>query len=336
LALSYDLFLPERSGSFGYTELQVNLGDWHPFIPPYLPQTGWAVRLPWANGENLVYVSSDFQVRLRVQGEGLVVAASAPAEPDGDWRVYRLDSARTFAISISPHYQVTRIDTPHGEVVGYAFPGHGEAGEAAVQTAAQALEMYSELFSPYQHPNLSVVEASFGDGMEYEGLIFVSQGFYESYDGTPSNYLTLLSAHETAHQWWYGRVGNDQALEPWLDEALATFCELLYYERYHPEALDWWWFLRVRVYSPQGWINQPIYEYPAFRPYVNAVYLRGVQFMDELRSQVGEQALLAFLKEYDARFAYRQATVADFFGLLAEFTDADLEPLIDQYFLKAN
>jgi len=45
------------------------------------------------------------------------------------------------------------------------------------------------------------------------------------------NYLTTLSVHETAHQWWDGLVGTDQALEPWLDEALATYAERIFYQK---------------------------------------------------------------------------------------------------------
>ena len=31
--------------------------------------------------------------------------------------------------------------------------------------------------------------------------------------------------HETAHQWFYSLVGNDQARDPWIDEGLATWAE---------------------------------------------------------------------------------------------------------------
>jgi aminopeptidase N len=38
--------------------------------------------------------------------------------------------------------------------------------------------------------------------------------------------VTLLVHHETAHQWFYSLVGNDQARDPWLDEALATWAQV--------------------------------------------------------------------------------------------------------------
>jgi aminopeptidase N len=33
-------------------------------------------------------------------------------------------------------------------------------------------------------------------------------------------------AHEIAHQWWYGLVGDDQYHDPWLDESFASYMEL--------------------------------------------------------------------------------------------------------------
>ena len=38
-----------------------------------------------------------------------------------------------------------------------------------------------------------------------------------------------MLVHETAHQWWYSLVGNDQTRWPFLDEALAGFSEYVYY-----------------------------------------------------------------------------------------------------------
>ena len=69
----------------------------------------------------------------------------------------------------------------------------------------------------------------------------------------------------------------------WLDESLATYSELLFYQRQYPGEVDWWWNYRVKRFNPTGWVNTTIYDYAAFRPYVNAVYLRGALFMQALR-----------------------------------------------------
>ena len=340
LSLSYELNLPQQMAPFGYTERQANLGDWYPYAPPYIPGEGWLVRADADYGEHLAYDMADFQVEIRLvrpsaaTGEPLTVAASALPQIDGETYRYRLAAARNFAWSVSPLYQVQSATVEDITVTAYSFPFHPAADEPALLGTAKALSAFNELFSPYPHDSLSVVEADFLDGMEYDGLIFLSHAFYDFYPGDQKSNLALIAAHEVAHQWWYGLVGNDQADEPWLDEALSTYSELLFYEKVYPDLTDWWWQNRIYFHKPEGWVDSPIYAYGPndFYPYRNAVYLRGALFLGELRQLMGDQAFFDFLHDYLRQFSYRQATGDDFFALLAEHTSADLRDLIDAYF----
>lgn len=47
--------------------------------------------------------------------------------------------------------------------------------------------------------------------------------------------IDRIVAHEIAHQWFYGIVGNDQIRYPFLDEGLCRFAEYLYEDAYPPE-----------------------------------------------------------------------------------------------------
>lgn len=316
----YQIALPAKAAPLGYSPRQANLGDWYPFVSPYRAGQGWLMHEPGAVGEHLVYDAADYQVDLSLAGDqtDLVVTGSGLAEVEGAVRRYRLSAARSFALSASPEYVMLYDMSGPAPVAAYVFAGHQSAGQAAAATTASALALYSELFAPYPHAGLAVVEADFADGMEYDGLYFLSHEYFAAYDGTPQNYLTALAAHETAHQWWYGLVGNDQALEPWLDEALCTYSELLFYEAVYPNLVDWWWSFRVNRFQPAGWVDSTIYEHQAFRPYVDAVYLRGAQFMQAVREQVGDEAFRAMLSDYAIRFSKRQATATGFFDPLTK------------------
>jgi aminopeptidase N len=177
-----------------------------------------------------------------------------------------------------------------------------------------------------------VVEADFLDGMEYDGLYFLSNGFYNLYQGTPGDYLTAIAAHETAHQWFYAGVGNDQAYEPWLDEALCTYQEHIFFERLYPEALDWWWDYRVNYYQPRGWVNGSIYNPDGYRAYRDAVYLNGAVFLDELRSLIGDEAFFAFLRDYVSQNWKGISTGEQFFEILSQHTDQDIAPILNKFF----
>lgn len=351
-SLSYSLQLPDtrrlphvRPYPLGYTDLQTNFGDWYPFIPPYAAGKGWLVHDPAFYGEHLVYAIADFDVDIRFTGKqtSLVIAAGAPAETDGDWQRYQHTAARNFAWSASPYYQVVTQTVEVAEdataiAASYYFPFHVEAGKSLLDTMVQALPVYSRLFGAYAHPMLVGVQANLLDGMEYDGLYFLSTDFYNWHKDTQADFLVAMAAHETAHQWWYALVGSDQAMQPWLDEALCTYSERLYYENVAPGALDWWWAYRVNYYQPEGWVDLSIYDVPGvvgqYRAYRDPVYLKGALFLEELRTLIGDAAFFDALRSYASRYAYRQAEAADFFAIVRQHTTQDLGPLLGKYFLK--
>ncbi|NOY99963.1 MAG: M1 family metallopeptidase, partial [Chloroflexi bacterium] len=325
ISLRYDLDLPPKTYDdvFGYVGYQVNLVDWYPFVVPYDADEGWILHEPSGLGEHLVYDAADFDVNIRVKDKDAapVIAASAPGEKDGKWTNYRLDAARTFVFSASTKFLVATQTVDSVTVTSYYFPDYEGAGNAILQAAAKAISIYGKRFGPYPYASLGIVETQLPDGMEYDGLIFMGSEFYDEYNGTIKNNLISIGVHEVAHQWWFGLVGNDQALEPWLDEALALYSERIYYESTQPYPVDWWWRFRVNWFSPSGWVDTTIYDGGGFRPYTNAVYLRGALFLEELRVRIGDKAFFAFLKDYAATYAHRRATRADFFATLDEHTD---------------
>lgn len=342
---AFTLTLPARTADpglrpmvFGWSQRQTNLVDWYLYIPPYQDGKGWQAHTPGYYGEHQVYEYSDFDVSLRVDHspQNLTVAASALERLDGDWRRYGLKQARNFALSLGSEYQVESAQSGSAALNSYYFSYDAVPGKAALKTAADAFALYTRLFGPYPHPALALVEADFLDGMEYDGLIFLSNGFYNLYHGTQGEYLVAITAHEVSHQWWYGLVGDDQALEPWLDEAMATYCERLYYENVAPDSLSWWWQVRVDFYNPRGFIDVSIYnpnhETQAYRAYRDAVYLNGAHFLEDLRKLVGDDAFFAFLKDYAATYRAKIVSRADFFSVLSRHTQADLTPLLKKYF----
>jgi hypothetical protein len=336
--ISFLLVLPNQNAPYGYTDRQTNLGDWYPYIPPFIPGEGWLVRPDAFLGEHLAYDMAEFIVEIQLTeaysaagGELIIAASSLPESETGFYR-YQHAPARNFAWTVSDLYQ--EQETWAGDVLvrSYTFPFHPQADTPALEETAKALSIFSELFEPYPHAALTVVEADFLDGMEYDGLVFLSHAFYDYYTGGPQNNLTIIAAHEAAHQWWYGLVGNDQALEPWLDEALCTFSEILFYERAYPELVDWWWENRIYFHEPQGWVDSTIYEADGFYPYRDAVYLRGALFLGEVRELLGPEIFQDFLRSYLSRYRYRQINGDDFFNLLSEYTSTDISVLVNEYF----
>ena len=346
LQLQYTLVLPEieptnpnlsRPRIFGYSARQINLTNWYPFVVPWIGGE-WVLHDPWYYGEHLVYDAADYTVNIKSADPAVtpVIAASgAPAE-NGEWTTYSLTAGRTFAISASTEFLTDSTQVGDVTVTSYYLQNiYQGAGEAALQAAAQALQVFDQRYGPYPHKTLAVVMGDFNDGMEFSAFFFLSRDFYNLYDGTRRSYLVFVAAHETSHQWWFEQVANDQAMQPWLDEALACYSEHVFYEGVDPSLVSWWWSYRVDYYQPQGWVDIPVYAGNGFRPYTNAVYFRGAHFLDDLRGRIGDDAFFGFLQDYLHQENGKIATASDFFRILSQHTSVDYTDIVRQYFQNA-
>ncbi len=331
-SLGFNLVLPHKSYSstFGYLSNQINLTDWYPFIVPY--DGGWVLHDPSSFGEHLVYDAADYDVHVSVKGSGVLLAASAPGVTHGDSTDYHLEGARTFVLSASDGFKTDESAVGSVKIHSYYFAGHEDASKGVVWMATQSLGLYEAKFGPYPYPDLSIVETDLADGQEYDGLVFLASKFYDEYNGTAKSNLFTIGTHEIAHQWWFGLVGSDQAMEPWLDEAMAVYSERIYYEYNYPAYGDWWWNFRVNYFGPSGYVDSNVYDFATFRAYVDAVYLNGANFLDDLRSRIGDQAFFSFLEDYAASYAHGHATGQDFFALLRRHTSRDFSDIVARYF----
>jgi hypothetical protein len=95
---------------------------------------------------------------------------------------------------------------------GSGYPGPHDF----VRAAADALRFYSRRYGDYPWPTYSV--AVMKDVVGLFGTAYPTLGLL----GDSS---LVLMPHETAHQWFYGLLGNDQSRDPWLSEGLATWAE---------------------------------------------------------------------------------------------------------------
>ena len=285
-------------------------------------------------GEYIVNEIADFTVNFQLVGNtpNLQIATGArPIRMENGTR-YELPKARAIAFSISNQYHLEEIQHNNYLIQAYVFSNQKQNASAITQIAAQAMDLFSELFGEYPRERIVIISADFLHNMEMDGMVLLSNKIIDFYDGTPLNNLTILIPHELSHQWFYSLVGNDQALEPWLDESIATYSESLFYERYHPEYLQWWWDNRVFAHEHSGYVNNSIYEAGSYENYRSSVYLNGAIFMRELSENLGRQAFLDALKHYVESNQYAIATRQKFFNALQQANPISLEPLLLKYF----
>ena len=314
-------------GFFGYSPRQLNLAHFLPTVAARVNKQ-WRIHSPAHFGEQIVYDVADWRVEVHVQGATEDLKLAAPGQikklEPGLWQV-ELRQSRDFALSLSEKYQLHEGLTASGVDVNVYTLRDSQAGvningeNSATHVLAitiQALELFETLFGRYPRDRLVVVQGDFPDGMEFTGLVYVGSAWFAQFDGTPYNYLTLVSVHEIAHQWWYALIGSDAALHPWLDEALATYSEYLFIESQYPADKNWWWSFRVAGFFPQGDVDSVVYEFTTFREYINAIYLRGAQMLHNLREDMGDEQFFQLLRSYAEIGTGQVADPGLFWGLL--------------------
>ncbi len=315
---------------YGFDVDQVNLTDWYPFIVPY--SNGWILHDPSALGEYLVYDSSDFEVNIKTTQPGVIIAASGLDEPNGEWTRYRIEGARTFAFSASDQFQHVDATAGGAQIRSYYYPGYDNQGAATLNAAVREIGLFEIKFGPFPYKSLSIVQADLNDGQEYDGLVFLATKVYNEDNNSARSNLVAIGVHEIAHQWWFGLVGNDQAMEPWLDEAMSVYSEAIFYKFIYPNSYDWWWNFRVNYFGPTGAVDMNVYQAGSFRGYVNAVYLNGANFLEALNIRMGDDDFFKFLQDYASRYGRGRATTSDFFAVARQNTTADISDLINAYF----
>lgn len=338
--LSYTLNLPNREGTLGFTDRQTNLSNWYPYIPPRDQNGNWLAHEPFIDASNMVvgeYIVNeiaDFTVNFQLVGNtpDLLIATGACPIPMENGTRYELPKARAIAFSISNQYHLEEIQHNDLLIQAYVFSNQKQNASAITRIAAQAMDLFSELYGEYPRERVVIVSADFLHNMEMDGMVLLSNKIIDFYDGTPLNNLTILIPHELSHQWFYSLVGNDQAFEPWLDEAIATYSESLFYERYHPEYLQWWWNNRVYAHEHNGYVNNSIYEAGSYENYRASVYLNGAIFMQDLSENIGKEAFLSALRHYVKNNQYGVATQKEFFDALYQANPIDLNHLLLKYF----
>jgi len=94
-----------------------------------------------------------------------------------------------------------------------------------------ALKYYSLWNGDYPYKNCTAVHSSLsaGGGMEYPTITIIS-------DVSSNRELENVIMHEVGHNWFYGVLGFNERLYPWLDEGINSFYELRYMNTKYPNT----------------------------------------------------------------------------------------------------
>ncbi|MDD4569228.1 MAG: M1 family metallopeptidase [Tepidanaerobacteraceae bacterium] len=318
LTVEFEAIIPPSYGRFGYGQNTFNIANWYPILA-VCDDEGWHNDPYYNIGDPFYSEVALYQVRIKAPKDYIVAASGSLQEKrnEGDHVIWSFDTGlvRDFAWIAGTNFNIKDINVGNTRITSYYLEDDEIYGTKALEYAQKAIVFFNEYFGVYPYDDYSVVAADFYiGGMEYPNLVMIGSEFYS--DGGLLEYVVV---HETAHQWWYGLIGNNQIEESWLDEALAEYSTVLYYEhiygkragrRIYEQAI-------LNPYKHYEAVNTPgpilrhLCDFIDWREYSATVYYRGAIMLKDLESRIGKGKLREALRYYFEQNLYKNATTTD-------------------------
>jgi hypothetical protein len=278
---------------------------WLPWVSRRLPFDRPNIGDPW-----ITPVSPRVRVTITTDRPLVIATSGEPVTAAGLTQTFEAENVRDFSITASPDYRTGSVVVGGTTIRVYYRPGG--PGASLLAQARNALTKMEALVGPYPYRTYRVAQSAGGYAIESPGLAWIPRG-------TPSSNLAYLVHHETAHQWFYGLVGGDQASEPFTDEAMADFLTR------HV--------LGTRRASRCGTsrLDLSIYRYSS-GCYYEVVYIQGGNFINNLRVRMGSTPFWNGVRAYIAENRFEIAPTKRLLDTLDAHTTLDLVPRFEPRF----
>jgi aminopeptidase N len=221
---------------------------------------------------------------------------------------------------LSKDYKVI-TDNSLGVKVNYYYYDDSSPN-LSMQYAIKSLKTFTNRFGKYPYETYSVCQTKFiQGGMEFPALVMISDAL------EPKAYGEVI-VHETAHQWWQTTVGNNEIEHSFLDEGLAEYSVIVFYEDNSEYGFTRQTLVNSSYLTYKNFcsvtdkllgevdtsmlrnLSQFLSEYE----YVNIAYVKPCIMYDTLRKTIGDQAFFECLQKYYEQFSFKNATPYDLVG----------------------
>jgi len=187
--------------------------------------------------------------------------------------------------------------------------------EDLLDMAEKALPFIEKTFGVYPYKQFSFIHGGDG-GMEYPmATLCIGPG---------------AALHEWMHSWYYGLLGTNESLYPWMDEGFTQYAE----ERIAAFLSSSTGFAQIDNYNSyyslvKSGKEEPLTthadHYNLNAAYGPAVYSKGAVFVEQLGYIVGAPVRDKILLEYYKQWRFKHPNAADFMRIAEKVSDMKLD-----------
>ncbi|CAH2297085.1 endoplasmic reticulum aminopeptidase 1 [Pelobates cultripes] len=242
------------------------------------------------------------------------------------------------AFIVSEFKSISQV-TDHGVKISvYAVPEKIEQGAYALEAAVKLLDFYEEYFDiPYPLPkqDLAAIPDFQSGAMENWGLTTYRESslLYDPKISTASQklWITMVIAHELAHQWFGNLVTMEWWNDLWLNEGFAKFMEYIAVAITYPELqvedllLDKYFnAMDVDSLNSSHAVSALVETPEQIQEMFDEVsYDKGACILNMLREYMGAESFEAGIVHYLRRYSYRSAKNEDLWDSMTDICPSE-------------
>ena len=235
------------------------------------------------------------------------------------------------------------------------LPKNAELWNKSIEYIHDAGYWYSQFYGDYPYNHITAVDGdmSAGGGMEYPNITVISSGM-------SVDLLEFVIMHEVGHNWFYGILGNDERVDPWMDEGLNEYANIKYWEKKYPERngqvvisdfaqnkigigknLDFRWALAYMGYVNRSTAgdDQPItLESEQYHQgnYGSIIYGKSSIVFRFLEHYLGEEKMDTIMQEFYETWKFKHPEPYDFQHIVESNVEEDLSWFFDDLLNSTN
>ena len=353
MTLEYDFvtMIPNNPDRFGVYGGIYNVCNFYPILAEYV-DGGWS-HLPYiSEGECFYSEISNYHVTIEAPKAYTFASTGSEVSSDqsGDNLIHKFEApfVRDFVFSTCEFYE-KKTNKLEGVDVNVFYSSDKPAQlemngvvDVCFKTAETSLKAFGDAFGKYPYADLDIVLSELAaGGMEYPNLVIITNDVCHDYVRMFRSYdqLEVCLAHEIGHQWFMGIVGSNSAAEPWLDESITSYTELVYYEYVGGKQFE----NQVMGYTSKDWdmsaldrdkdensgyyVDSPYSEFATDMDYVSMIYGTGKGFCYQMEEAVGRDEFHGALRAYVHKYAFTNANTKDFLAVLYGVVGRDNDKL---------
>ena len=230
--------------------------------------------------------------------------------------LFHCDHAGPVGTFVAGNLQLAPVQAEGFNVSVYAPPAQANTANSYATSLAHIVGYYSDVFGPLEmkenDPPLTIAQLPDGtiSGFSAPGLILISARQW----GTRAN--DRLLSQLAAEQWWGDRVMPLTASDVWLTDGLSRYAEAMYAEQsdgsagLHKALEDF--AVGALMYEDTAPISQAARLQTFSNEYRSIVADKGALVFHMLRTELGDDAFTALLREFYKKYDGKNASLNEF------------------------